>query len=352
MRVVAVIICLTCFLCQINSQTLGGNSIYNFLKLSNTPQLTALGGVNVSNQTADVGMIYHNPALTRETMHMQANLVFNAMYGGVRNYHILMAFHDHKSQTNFAAGVNYLNYGDVAETDAAGNVYGDFKPRDYVVQLSASRRYERSWYYGAALKFIHSQYGQYRSSGIALDAGISFTDSSNLLQTSLVIKNMGLQLTSYNGTSSDDFPFDIQLGISKRLAKAPIQFSVTAHHLHQFDIRYNDTLFNNEYFPNNAGAKKFTLDKVFRHFILASQLYIEDRLEISIGYNYLRRKELNIGRDGNGLNGFSLGLGLLFRNLQLRYGRSYYQNNTAYNQFGLNLRLNQYLTFNRKANKQ
>lgn len=342
-----------CFLCQIHSQTLGGNSIYNFLKLSNTPQLTALGGINISNQTEDVGMVYQNPALVREAMHMQANLVFNAMYGGIRNYHILLAFHERKSQTSFAAGINYLNYGDVAETDAAGNRYGDFKPQDYVVQLSASRRYGTSWYYGAALKFIYSQYGRYRSSGIALDAGISFADSSHLLQASLAIKNMGLQLTSYNGTSSDDFPFDIQLGISKRLAKAPVQFSVTAHHLHQFDIRYHDTLFNNEYFPNdNSAGKKFTLDKVFRHFILASQLYIDEKIELSIGYNYLRRKELNIGRDGNGLNGFSIGVGLLFRGLQLRYGRSYYQNNTAYNQFGLNLRLNQYLTFNRKENKE
>jgi len=56
----------------------------------------------------------------------------------------------------------------------------------------------------------------------------------------------------------------------------------------------------------------------------------------------LRRKELNVGQTTNGLNGFSLGLGVLLDKLQIRYARVYYQNNSAYNQFGLNMKLNKY----------
>jgi len=56
---------------------------------------------------------------------------------------------------------------------------------------------------------------------------------------------MGTQLSTYNGTAvKEELPFDLQAGISKRLENAPFQFSVTAHHLHRFDIFYNDTLFN------------------------------------------------------------------------------------------------------------
>jgi len=339
-----------------HAQTVGGNSVYNFLKLSNTPQLTALGGINISNQTDDAGMVFSNPALIRPEMHTQANFVFNSLYGNIKNYNVLMAYHEQKIKTNFAAGINFINYGEIVETDPAGNIFGDFKPRDYVFQLSASRRYENSWYYGTAIKFIYSQYGQYRSSGIALDVGVSFSDSIHFIQAGLVIKNMGLQIKSYNGTASDDLPFDIQVGISKRLAGAPIQFSLTAHHLHQFDIRYNDTVFNNEYFPDgNSKQNKFTFDKLFRHLIFATQIFVGDKVEMTVGYNYLRRKELNIGNGGNGLNGFSAGLGLLFRNLQLRYGRSYYQNNTAYNQLGLSLKLKEYFALvksgsNKKVN--
>jgi hypothetical protein len=199
------------------------------------------------------------------------------------------------------------------------------------------------WHYGATLKFIHSAYGLYRSSGIAMDVGITYTDSVNLWQASLVIKNMGSQIKRYQGSSSGDMPFDLQLGISKRLAHAPLQFSATFFQLHQFNTRYNDTLFNNDNGPDPANKeKKYIFDKFFRHVVLSAQLYVGDKVEITAGYNYLHRKELNVGNAGNGLNGFSLGVGVLFKKIQVRYARSYYQNNSSYNQFGLNLRLNDY----------
>jgi hypothetical protein len=119
-------------------------------------------------------------------------------------------------------------------------------------------------------------------------------------------------------------------------------FSFTAHHLHQFDIRYNDRGFNADNGFENDSTKKFTFDKLFRHFVLATTLYLGDKVEIAAGYNYLRRKELNIGNAGNGLTGFSLGAALLLNKLQVRYARSHYQNNTGYNQFGITMTLNQY----------
>ncbi|MDF2189514.1 type IX secretion system protein PorQ [Paraflavitalea sp. CAU 1676] len=326
------------------AQTLGGNTVYNFLRLSNTPQLTALGGINVSNQSPDIGLAWHNPSLLRASMHTQANFVFNAFYADIRNYHLFTGFRHEASKTNFAIGVNYFNYGTIPATDMAGNRFGDIRPADYVVQLSASRQYLERWHYGASLKFIYSNYGMYRSSGLAMDIGISYADTANLLQASLVIKNMGAQLKAYTGTATGDLPFDLQMGISKRLAKAPLQFSLTAHHLHQFDISYRDTAFNNENgFDQNMSDKKFTFDQLFRHIVLAMQVYITDKVEISAGYNHLRRRELNVGNTGNGINGFSLGVGALFRKLQIRYARSYYQNNTAYNQFGLSLTMKDYV---------
>ena len=94
-------------------------------------------------------------------------------------------------------------------------------------------------------------------------------------------------------------------------------FSITAPHVHQFDIRYNDTLFNND---NNLDQgdndKKFVFDKIFRHFVFASQIYIGDYLEVSLGYNHLRRQELNIDKNGNGLNGFSIEVGALFNKIR------------------------------------
>ena len=333
----------TLFIQATTAQTIGGSSVFNFLNLSNTPQLTGLGGINVSQTSKDVGMAFNNPALLNSSMHSQMNAVFNSFYAGISTYHLSLGYHNRSINTNFLWGLHYINYGGIEQTDASGNIYGSLHPTDWVMQVSASRNYLEKWTYGATIKFINSNYGQYVSSGIAADIGVLFRDSLKLFSASVVAKNMGTQLKKYAGSPAEDLPFDLVAGISKRLKNAPFGFSITGHHLHQFDIRYNDTTFNNDDVFNPAGGKKkFGFDKIFRHIIIASQVYIGDKLELSLAYNHLRRKELNAGNDGNGLNGFSISVGALFNKIQVRYARAYYQKGTAYNQLGLNLQLNQY----------
>lgn len=327
----------------LHSQTLGGSTVFNFLKLPNAPQLTALGGINISQISNDIGLAFNNPALLRSTMHTQMHMAFNSLTGGVKNYHLMAGMHQESLNTNFALGVQYMDYGSLQQTDAAGNINGVFKPVDYVIQASASRQYMNRWHYGAGIKFIHSSYGMYRASGIALDVGISYYDSASQWQASFVAKNMGSQLRQYDGSAKEELPFDMQLGISKRLANAPLQFSITAWHLQQFNIRYEDTIFNQENGFEPTGKGDFFFDKLFRHVVIGAQCYVTDKVELSIGYNHMRRKELNAGNAGNGLNGFSLGAGALFKRLQIRYARSWYQRNLAFNQFGLSIRLNDYL---------
>jgi hypothetical protein len=330
------------------AQTLGGNSVFNFLKLSNTPQLTALGGVNVSQTSNDVGLVFNNPALLKPSMHTQMNAVFNDFYGGIKVYHLSVGYRNEKLNTNFSGGLNYFSYGNASETDASGNVLGEFRPTDWVMQVSASRSYLENWNYGATLKFISSNYGQYKSTGLAMDIGILFHDSSKLFSASLVAKNLGTQLKKYDGTDPDELPFDLQIGITKRLAKAPLGFSLTAQRMHQFNISYNDTSFNNENGFENSGnnpqdaVRKFSFDKLLNHVVLATTIYPGNYVEVMAGYNFLRRKELNIGNATNGLNGFSMGVGVLLGKLQIRYARAYYQSNTAFNQLGLNMKLNDY----------
>lgn len=273
-------------------------------------------------------------------MHTQVQAVFNSFYAGINAYHLSFGYHHEKLKTNFAWGINYIDYGKINETDAAGNMYGLLNPKDWVMQLSASRTYLEKWNYGATVKFISSEYGMYSSNGIAMDVGLNYSDTTNLFSASLVAKNMGYQLKKYAGTEADELPFDLQLGITQKLKHAPISFSLTAYHLHQFDTRYNDTVFNNDNgFQKNG---RFTVDKFFRHLIMAAQVYPVPQVELTIAYNHLRRQELNISNTTNGLNGFSIGVGLLAKKIQVRYARTYYQNNTAFNQLGLNLRLKDY----------
>jgi len=327
----------------VSAQVLGGESAYNFLKLPPTPQLSALGGINISNRTNDIGVTMWNASFLRADMSGQIHASFNSMYAGIKNVALVAGHYVDSWKTNVGLGISYVDYGTIDATDPSGNMLGTLHPRDYLIRAMVSRQYETKWHYGFAMNFIQSSYGEFQSSALALDATATYYDSSRGLQAALVLKNMGAQLKSFVPGHTEQVPFDFQIGVSKRLEKAPIQFSLTAHHLHQFDIRYNDTTFNNDngFEPANSN-NHFTFDKIFRHFVIATQIYIGDYLEVSLGYNHLRRQELNIGNSGNGLNGFSVEVGALFKKIQIRYARAYYQNNTAYNQFGLNLSLNKY----------
>src|ERR1700748_2285918 len=122
---------------SVAAQTLGGNTVFSFLDLPNTPQLTALGGINNSTITGDAGLSFTNPALLRPSMHGEINASFSTLYGGAHNYNCWGAIHSARWQTSFAAGVNYLDYGNITQTDAAGNILGDLHPNDYVAQIAA-----------------------------------------------------------------------------------------------------------------------------------------------------------------------------------------------------------------------
>jgi hypothetical protein len=317
------------------SQTLGGNAVFNFLKQPNSPQLSALGGINISNITNDVSFTFHNPSLLRKEMHEQVNASFNSFLAGIKNYSLTTAYVAEKIETNFAFGVNYFNYGNLSQTDAAGNELGTFHPNDYVVQVAVSKKYKDKWFYGTTFKFINSSYGTYKSNGIGADIGLTYYDTSNLLQASVVVKNIGTQLKTYDGSTKEELPFDVEAGITKRLQKAPIQFSLTAHNLHRFNTYYNDTAFLVSQGQDDFRGKNLTLDKIVSHLVLGAQFFIRDKVEVSTGYNFLRRKDLNVINAANGLNGLTIGGGLLLKYLQVRYATGFYQQK-MFNQFGAN----------------
>ena len=317
------------------SQTIGGNAAYHFLKLPSSPLLTAAGGVNVSYKTPEVSLTANNPALLTPELSSQLNVSFNAFLAGIKIYSLTGAHYVKNINTTFGGHIYYVDYGTLPATDAAGNITGEFRPVDYVVQLSAAQKYLDKWTYGGSIKFINSAYQQYHSNGIAIDFGVLFFDSAKQLSLSFVAKNMGLQLSSFAG-EKEDLPFDLQVGITKKLSKAPFGFSLTAQQLHRFHLQYNDTAFNNE----NRFSHPSSIHKFFNHFILATHLYLGQNLEATFGYNHLRRQELSIPDAGNGLAGFSAGLQIKFSKLQIMYARSTYQRGISYNQIGVTANLN------------
>lgn len=318
------------------TQTLGGNAVFSFLQQPNCALQSALGGINVSAITNDVGMAFQNPALLRDGMDKQLGTSYNAFLAGIRNYSATHAWHLANAHTNLAIGANFFDYGAIPQTDAAGNILGSFRPVDYVVQAMASRTYHERFRYGMTMKYIQSAYGQYRASGLAFDVGVAYYDSVNRFQASVVVKHMGTQLATYDGSGrKEELPFDLQAGITQRLEHAPFQFSLTVHHLQRFNIYYNDTSFRAAEGELGYGGAT-TLQKIFSHIVLSAQVYLHEKLELDFGYNFQRRQDLNAYNLSSGLNGFTMGASVLLNKLHIRYATGVYQKN-LFHQLSLNL---------------
>lgn len=328
-------ICFISAACMVAAQTLGGKAAYNFLSFSPAAPVTAAGGINISHHWNNVAAAYFNPAFLQADLHGKAAMNFTQLAGGVKALHLSGAYHASKQNTSFGGHIFLVQYGSIPETDAAGNEYGTFNAYDYVVQISAAKQYLERWQYGSSLKCIQSFYGSYSSAALAADVGLLYQDSVNGFRAGLVAKNLGFQIKKFSEVG-EDLPLDLQIGITKRLLQAPLAFSLTAHHLHRFDMEYNDTTFNNQ---NNFTASSSFAKKVFNHLVLAGHVYLGQHLEASLGYNFLRRSELSVGSGGNGLTGFSAGLSAKFQKLEIHFSRATYTKGQGYNQIGLQMNL-------------
>ena len=318
------------------AQTLGGSSAFNFLRLQLQPQAGALGGRNASHFGADLGMISENPSLLRKNHHSAVSANFTSLAPTITGLYAVGAYHLKKAATTVALGITHLGYGEQQETDASGNMLGTFRAYDQLLGISVSRKYNKNWYYGSTIKLINSRYGAYASQGLALDMGLNYYDEERMIQFGFAAKNMGVQLKSY-GNGKEDLPFDLVLGVTKQLEKAPIRFSITGQRMHQFDLLYNDTLFNQANFGSQSKSNLGT--KIFSHLVFGTDILVGEKIVLTGGYNVLRRRELRIQNIASGLTGFSYGFNLHLQRLRMYYARTHYQSSLSHHQISFSFKL-------------
>lgn len=342
-----ILLCCFCGPFYLFAQVTGGEHIFEFLRLPRSPHVTALGGATVSNPANDLMLSTANPALLRPDFHTQLGLNYNLYYAGSRVSNLLYAQHSPGLNTTFALGLLYVNYGDFTLTDAIGQVQGEGVGRDMALQLSASRSYLNRWRYGATLTYAHSRLMTQKAAALLMDFGIVYADTINQWYLGALVKNAGVQVRRYTAAQgSQPLPFDLQIGITKKFKKAPFSISMLGHHLYQWDIRYDnpaDQSDNQLFFTDTTTTqktKKYTADKLFRHLIFALDVNLGKRIEVSVGYNHLRRAELATA-DKKGMSGFSFGAGIYLNKFIIHYAQSHYHLAGAYHEIGLNFKLNQ-----------
>ena len=311
------------------AQTQGGNPVFGFIKNPATAEVAALGGSNVSLIGNNVAAGFSNPSLLRPGHHGQVATSFSNLLAGISQYSAMAGYS--MGGKTVGLGIQYLNYGSIDQTDAAGTMLGVYRPSDFAVQMGVSKEYKENFWLGATAKFIHSNYGVYRSSALALDASINYFNESQGLQAGLVVSNMGSQLNAYAGAVKEELPFEIMAGISKKLEEAPLQFSLTLQQLQRFNLLGTDSTF----IISESGKNYSSFDKMMSHVVLGAQLTLSDNIHCNLGYNVLRRQSLNGYNITNGLNGVTFGVGVILDKLHINYATGFYQRN-MFHQLSLN----------------
>jgi hypothetical protein len=322
----------------LSSGQTGGDNVYEFLNLTHSGLVSSLGGVNVSIRSGDLNLAYHNPALLDSDMNKSLAINYVNYFAGI-NYGMTMYARSFPGIGNFATGLTYLNYGTFKEADETGLITGTFSAAEYALSVIYSREVDSLFSIAINIKPVLSRLEKYTSFGVAADIGAAYHSRDNLFSAGLVVKNAGLQITTYAGELREKLPFEIQAGVSQRLAHAPFRFSLTLRHLERFDLTYKYESSGSTGVSSVAQptATSDFFENVMRHMIIGAELIPHKNFYLSAGYNYQRRKELQIDSKISAV-GFSWGFGINTSFLCIGFGRATYHLAGASNNISLILR--------------
>lgn len=309
-----------------------GRSVYNFLELPTSAHAMALGGTNPGIIDDDISLIDQNPALLGPEIDMQLGFGYmlhlnTANFASVRYG---MAAGDRGA---WAAGIRYLNYGSITQTDADGTAGGTFTPQDIVFEGTYSHDFTDRLRGGINMKMIYSAYEEYSAFAMAADVGVNYYNEEKDLSLSLVFKNMGGQLKRFN-KAYDRLPFDIQLGYMQALGTSPISLSITATNL----VRWKMPYYSHKKDSEQIELKENFGSNLFRHLIFGLQ-YQNEKFYLALSYNYKTATDMATFQR-NFLSGFSVGMGLKVKSFA--FGVAYAMPHKNANNLMLNLSTNLY----------
>ena len=336
-------ILLTFFMVMWSSGTLyaqlGGESTYQFLNLISSPRQAALGGKSITNVDYDVTQALYNPATINVDMDNQLAVNYASYLGDISYGTAAYAYTwDRRTQT-FHVGMTYVNYGSFDGYDENGISTGEFSGNEAAFSLGYATQIGYSdFYVGANLKMISSKLEQYNSFGIAADVGFIYVNEYLDFNAAFVIRNFGMQLTTYAGLK-ESLPLEIDLGFSQKLENVPLRWHVTFENLQQWPIATENpargtTDLNGTQTPEEVGF----FSNLIRHTILGIELFPERGFNIRLGYSFRRAAELKILEQRN-FSGLSFGVGLKFNKFRFSYTHARYSSAANTSFLGLQINL-------------
>lgn len=298
-----------------------GTTAFAFLRLPHSAHAAALGGENITTIADDPTLAFHNPALLSNVADKTLNLNFTSYIEGSKVASAAFS-RQFGERSAWAAAVQYMGYGDIVETDINNNELGKTSAKDIAIMGIYNYLLSERWSGGVTAKLIHGNYAEYTSFAIGVDLGVNYFDAEKDFSASLVLKNLGGQVKSFDN-EHEKLPLNMQAGFTKRLAHAPIRISVTLDDLTHWESAY----YNPEDKDISFG------DLLLNHVVLGVEIAPSDRFYLAAGYNCKRGHELKAD-GGSKWTGVTLGGGLQLKRIKL--GAAYANYHTAASSLVLN----------------
>ena len=202
---------------------------------------------------------------------------------------------------SIGASAQYMGYGKMKEMDANNIQTGEFSANDISLGVYLSYNLTSRLVGGISAKWITSYIGHYNSIAMCVDLGANYYSPDHGLSLSLVARNLGGQLKAYD-EEYEKLPFEMQAGISKQLAGAPIRLSLTVLDLTHWDY------------------------KPINHLAVGAEVFLSDQIWVGGGLNFRRANDLKIksGEENSSHGaGLSLGAGVNLERfkINLSYGK-------------------------------
>ncbi|MGY0392297.1 type IX secretion system protein PorQ [Bizionia sp. KMM 8389] len=337
LKKISTVFCL--LICFSAASQIGGESTYQFLNLISSPRQAALGGKVFTNLDYDVSQALTNPSAINDAMDNQLAINYSSYLGGISYGTAAYGYTWDRRTLTFYGGISYINYGSFDGYDEQGVSTGSFSGNEASLSFGHSRQIGYSdFYLGGTVKLITSKLEQYTSFGAALDAGLMYVNEDIEFQATLVVRNLGVQITTYAG-QNEPLPFEVAFGMSQTLENVPLRWHLTFENLQEWPIAVsNPARAETDLEGNQTQEEVSFFGNVIRHTILGAELFPEGIFNIRVGYNFRKGAELRIV-DQRNFSGISAGIGLKMNKFRFSFTHVRYTSASNANFFGMQLDL-------------
>ena len=295
-----VVFAIISILCVLFARAQESQTAYNFLRLPVSAHVAALGGDNITIIEDDPTLIFHNPALINDVSDRSINLNFMTYMAGSKTASASF-IKGAGDRGTWGVSAQYMDYGTMKQTTYDNQQLGEFSARDISLAGTFAYALTQRLSGGISARLVSSHISSYNSLAVGVDLGLNCYWEESDLSISAVAKNLGGQVKAYDD-EFEKIPFDLQVGISKRLLNSPLRLSATLARLTDWSEGFG------------------------HHLCLGTDLILSSTIYLAAGYNFRRASQMKISEsDGSSAHGaglsFGAGLQLERFKLHVAYGK-------------------------------